>query len=66
MGGDIAVATALTYWRVTNNFYFTNGDRPHYLDSRDNQTKIYTRNFVEGYAGKLTIAINWVTNQYSI
>ena len=58
VGGDIAVATALTYWRVTENFYFTNGERPFYLDQRDNTTRNYARRFVEGYAGRLSIAID--------
>ena len=51
--GDIAVATALTYNRFTNDFYYTNGIKAHSGWNADGSWK--SRQVVEAYAGLLSI-----------
>lgn len=56
LGGDMSVATAHTYWRISENFYYTTGERPKTIGP--NGTALYGRRFVEGYAGRLDIAVD--------
>ena len=58
LGGDMAVATAFTYYQISRNFRYTNGERPFYAHELPNGTiiKRFDRDFMEGYAGELAIA----------
>jgi len=54
-GGSItAVATALSYLRVSSSFRFTNGERPYTLSSSGE--RVYGRHIVETISGRLAYA----------
>ena len=52
----VAVATALSHARYTENFRYTNGERPHTL-AADGVTKVYGRRVVETYAGTFSFNV---------
>lgn len=54
--GDIAVATAKQYGHMTNNFYYTNGERPYFAQSGG--CKDYNRQVWSIHAGVMSIAVS--------